>query len=131
MAFGQDRDRWCGEIREDINGHVPRRPRAGSKQENRQRDDDPVMVDGPVNQACHQCTCPSAGRPLAAEASWTSYAPLVTTRSPCLTPLRTPTRLPSRVATSTYRRAKLSPPVCTKTYGRPASINTASFGTAG
>jgi hypothetical protein len=31
-----------------------------------------VVVDGPVNQAFHQCTWPSAGRPLAADASWTS-----------------------------------------------------------
>ena len=70
-------------------------------------------------------------QPLAADASCTSYAPRVTTRSPGVTPLFTPTRSPSRDAISMNRRANRSPPSCTNTYGRPASISTAAFGTAG
>ena len=35
------------------------------------------------------------------------------------------------MAISMNRRAKLSPPIWTNTYGRPASISTAAFGTTG
>ena len=50
---------------------------------------------------------------------------------PVFTPALTPTRSPSRATISMNRRAKRSPPICTNTYGRPASIRTAAFGTAG
>src|SRR5206468_315699 len=124
---------WCREIREHVDRHLGGRPDAAGEQQRREHHHHPVMIDGPLNQPFHrtpsQCTWPSAGNPLAAEASCTSYAPLITTRSPTATPRFRPIWSLSRVAISTYRRANRSPPVCTKTYGRPASSNTAAFGT--
>ena len=81
VAFGEDGDRRRGEIRKHVDRHRPRRPDAGREQQDRQRDDDPVMVDRPLNESFHrspvrcgpsvhsvrlqpdrQCTCPRGSR---------------------------------------------------------------------
>jgi hypothetical protein len=53
MAFGQNGDRRRRQIRKHVHRHVARRPHAGGEQQRRQRNDQPVMVNRPLNDSFH------------------------------------------------------------------------------
>ena len=135
VAFGEDRHRRRRQIREHVDRHLPRRPHAGGEQQHREPDDEPVMVDRPLNDVVSwqllNARVLRPAEPFAADASCTSYAPRVTTRSPGLTPLLQPDQIAFARGDLDEAAREAFAAVCTKTYGRPASISTAAFGTAG
>ena len=53
VTFGEHRDGGGCQVREDIDGHIARDPEPRPRQQERHRDDHPVMIDRPLNQVSH------------------------------------------------------------------------------
>ena len=118
-----------------VDRHLPRGPRAGAEQQHREADHHPVVVDRPLNQCVSwrpSVNVAFGGQSLGRRRELNVVGAARDDAFAGLDAARGRRRSRRRAtAISMNRRAKLSPPICTNTYGRPASISTASCGTTG
>ena len=59
VAFGQNRDRRRRQVGKHVDRHVASGPQAGSEQEHRQPDHQPVVINRPLNESLHKTTAMS------------------------------------------------------------------------